>query len=79
MNGVQKLQLKRLFKMNSFIVTQVQVRPFSSEFKRYFGFEEKLEQRKFRNDDNMEFSIKKMSKVAMFFTSCCITFPGVIL
>ncbi len=48
-----------------------QRRFFSSEFKKYFGFEEKLEQRKFRNDENMEFSIKKMDKVGMVFTACC--------
>jgi hypothetical protein len=44
-------------------------RPFSSEFKRYFGFEQKLEERKFKNDEETQFSISKMSKVSMLFTS----------
>jgi len=44
-------------------------RPFSSEFKRYFGFEQKLEERKIKNDEDTQFTISKMSKVSMLFTS----------
>ena len=67
MNVIQK----RLKLIKTSRTSQSSIRYFSSEFKKYFGFEEKLEQRKFRNDDNMEFSIKKMDKVGLVFTSCC--------
>ena len=62
MNGLLKARTVRP-------ILQQASRPFSSEFKKYFGFDQKLEERKFRNDDDTRFGISKMTKTSMFFTS----------
>lgn len=48
---------------------QYQNRCFSSEFKKFFGFEDHLEMTKFKNDTDLDFETKKMSKIAILVTS----------
>lgn len=47
---------------------KTQTRQFS-EFKQFFGFEERLEKTKFKNDRNLEFDTNKMNNIAIFVTS----------
>ena len=44
-------------------------RPFSSQFKKFFGFEERLEQKKVENDNYTEFDVKKMNRIAVLINS----------
>lgn len=46
-------------------------RALSTEFKRFFGFDDKLEETKIKNDKNLEFDVKKMNKLAVVVTSVC--------
>ena len=46
-------------------------RASSTEFKRFFGFEDKLEETKIKNDKDLEFDVKKMNKLAVVVTSVC--------
>ena len=46
-------------------------RHFSSEFKRFFGYEQELEQTKVKNDWHLEFVVNKMNNTAVVFTSLC--------
>ena len=46
-------------------------RASSTEFKRFFGFEDKLEETKIKNDKDLEFDVKKMNKLAVIVTSVC--------
>ena len=49
---------------------------YQSEFKKYFGFDDKLEDSKFRNDENLSFDTSKLSKINVFF---CSAFFGALL
>ena len=49
---------------------------YQSEFKKYFGFDEKLEDSKFRNDENLSFDTSKLNKINVFF---CSVFFGFIM
>lgn len=42
---------------------------FSSEFKRFFGYDQGLEDLKFKNDTNTEFDNGKMHYLSIVFTS----------
>jgi len=44
-------------------------RQFSSQFKKFFGFEERLEQQKIKNDTNTEFDVNKMNRIAIVINS----------
>ena len=47
-------------------------RPFSSEFKRFFGFEDHLEDTKVKNDKNLHFETKKQSNIMIFITGIAL-------
>jgi hypothetical protein len=49
---------------------------YQSEFKKYFGFDEKLEDSKYRNDENLSFDTSKLNKINVFF---CSAFFGFLL
>ena len=57
---------KRTNHMNAF-----PTRASSTEFKRFFGFEDKLEETKIKNDKDLEFDVRKMNKLAVIVTSVC--------
>ena len=44
----------------------------SSEFKKYFGFEQHLHSQKVTNDKELSFKTKKMDKVSMIFASAIL-------
>lgn len=46
-------------------------RSYSTEFKKFFGLEDKLEQTKVKNDKDLEFDVNKMNKLAIAVTSFC--------
>ena len=51
---LQKHRVKLVPKSHSWLVSTHSSRPFSSEFKRYFGFDNDLETTKIRNDENTD-------------------------
>ena len=42
---------------------------FSSEFKKFFGFEDQLEKTKFQNDKDLQFDTTKMNNYAILISS----------
>lgn len=58
-------------KRATFLMSAHPVRASSTEFKRFFGFEDKLEETKIKNDKELEFDVKKMNKLAVIVTSVC--------
>ena len=57
------------------MLCRVENRRFTSEFKRFFGYDGHLEETKIKNDKDTEFDMNKMRYLAMLFTS---SFIGII-
>ena len=58
-------------KHTTILMSEFPRRASSTEFKRFFGFEDKLEETKIKNDKDLEFDVKKMNKLAVLVTSVC--------
>ena len=50
------------------------MRRFSSEFKRFFGFDDRLEEMKHKNDSDLNFEVEKMNKFSVLLSASCKSF-----
>ena len=65
----QKVIFLRQFKKKQLLIHRYQQAHFSSEFKRFFGYDNQLETLKFKHDTDTEFDNNKMHYLAIAITS----------